>query len=283
MMSLTKHHGLGNDFLVRVVVDQARDDGDGEDGEDGEDGGDDGEYEDLARRLCNRRTGVGADGLLVAAIGDDAIVMTLYNADGTRAEMSGNGIRCLAHAVARHRGDLEPQRIVTDAGERMVTLEETDDPDCVLAAVDMGEIVDLDEPDGWSTLGVHPGRPVAHLGLGNPHAVVGVDDVGAVDLESLGTRVPHLNLEIVEPGPGEDAIRMRVHERGAGITAACGTGAVASAAAARRWGFVAPSVTDVTVHMDGGDATVVLDEPTPGRAMLIGPSTFVAAIEVTAT
>ena len=286
MMSLTKHHGLGNDFLVRVVVDKAGDDGDGEDGEDGEDredGEDDGEYEDLARRLCNRRTGVGADGLLVAAIGDDAIVMTLYNADGTRAEMSGNGIRCLAHAVARHRGDLEPQRIVTDAGERMVTLEETDDPDCVLAAVDMGEIVDLDEPDGWSTLGVHPGRPVAHLGLGNPHAVVGVDDVGAIDLESLGARVPHLNLEIVEPGPGEDAIRMRVHERGAGITAACGTGAVASAAAARRWGFVAPSVTDVTVHMDGGDATVVLDEPTPGRAMLIGPSTFVAAVEVTAT
>ena len=107
-----------------------------------------------------------------------------------------------------------------------MTLSPTDDPDTIEASVAMGAVEPLGEPSGWNELGCHPDRPVAHLSVGNPHSVVGVDEVGAVDLVHLGSLVPHINLEIVEPGPEPNAITMRVHERGAGVTEACGTGAV---------------------------------------------------------
>lgn len=261
-LTLTKHHGLGNDFLVAFhpgIEDLA----------------------ELARRLCDRHRGVGADGLLVAEDADGyAARMTLYNADGSRAEMSGNGIRCFAQALAERRGDLSDQLILTDAGDRLVVLDATDDPATITARVEMGEVSRLDEPAGWEALGCHPDRPVAHLGLGNPHSVVGVDEVAAVDLAHLGSQIPHVNLEIVEPGPEPNAITMRVHERGAGITRACGTGACAAAYAARSWGLVARNAGDVVVHMDGGTASVHFPDDASGRAVLIGPATFIATIQV---
>ncbi|MFM7684667.1 MAG: diaminopimelate epimerase [Actinomycetota bacterium] len=264
ILSLTKHHGLGNDFLV--VFAPAVDDLAG-----------------LARRFCDRRRGIGADGLLVAteAEGFDAR-MVLHNADGSRAEMSGNGIRCFAQAVAARNGSLAPQRILTDAGERLVVLTATPDPTMVLAAVDMGEVADLAEPHGWAALECDPLRPVRHLSLGNPHSVVAVDDVGVVDLARLGSLVPHVNLEVVEPGPEPHGITMRVHERGAGITEACGTGACASAWAARMWGLVPGSAAEIVVHMDGGDATVRLHDPAPNRVTLVGPAQYVASVQVEA-
>jgi diaminopimelate epimerase len=261
-LTLTKHHGLGNDFLVAFHP-----------------GVDD--LPALARRLCDRRRGVGADGLLVADEADGyAARMTLYNADGSRAEMSGNGIRCFAQALAERRGDLSAQLILTDAGDRLVVLEGTEDPATITARVEMGDVSILDEPAGWVALGCHPDRPVAHLSLGNPHSVVGVDEVAAVDLVHLGRQVPHVNLEIVEPGPESNAITMRVHERGAGITEACGTGACAAAYAARSWGLVARGAGDVVVHMDGGTATVSFSDEAPERAILTGPATFIAEIDV---
>src|SRR5690606_566318 len=126
----------------------------------------------------------------------------------------------------------------------------------------------------------NPDRPVAHLSLGNPHSVVGVDDVHDVDLAALGQQVPHVNLEIVEAGPESHAITMRVHERGAGITEACGTGACAAAYAARSWGLVASGPGSVVVHMDGGSATVTFAEDSPQRAVLSGPATHVGTIEI---
>ena len=262
VLTLSKHHGLGNDFLVvfdPAVADPAA----------------------LARRVCDRRRGVGADGLLVATQdAGGAMRMVLHNADGSRAEMSGNGIRCFAHAVARRTGSLAPQRILTDAGERLVRLAATEDPATIDATVEMGEVVDLDEPSGWAELGAHPDRPVAHLGLGNPHSVVGVDDVGAVDLALLGGKVPHVNLEIIEPGPEPHAITMRVHERGVGVTDACGTGACASAWAAVSWGLVAANVPEVVVHMDGGSARVAINRPVDGSVTLTGPATYVGTIEI---
>ena len=149
-----------------------------------------------------------------------------------------------------------------------------------MAQVEMGEVTGLPEPAGWSTLGCHPDRPVAHLSMGNPHSVVGVDEVAVVDLVELGSKVPHVNLEIIEPGPEANAVTMRVHERGAGITSACGTGACAAAYAARSWGLVPPSEPEVIVHMDGGTATVALTDDEPARAILTGPAAFVATIEI---
>ena len=261
-LHLTKHHGLGNDFLVAFHPDSD-------------------DLASLARRLCDRRRGIGADGLLVAESHEGyAARMTLYNADGSRAEMSGNGIRCFAQALARRRGDLSDQLILTDAGDRLVVLEATDDPATISARVEMGDVSPLDEPSGWSALGCHPDRPVAHLSLGNPHSVVGVDEVAVVDLALLGGQVPQVNLEIIEPGPEPNAVTMRVHERGAGITEACGTGACAAAFAARSWGLVASAATDVVVHMDGGTATVSFADDAPRRAVLTGPATFVGSIEI---
>jgi diaminopimelate epimerase len=261
-LTLTKHHGLGNDFLV--VFEPPIDD-----------------LGTLARAVCDRRRGVGADGLLVGGAAEGySARMTLYNADGSRAEMSGNGIRCFAQALAVRRGDLSEQRILTDAGVRLVTLSTTSDPATIDARVEMGDVTTIAEPDGWPALGCHPDRPVAHLSLGNPHSVVGVDEVAVVDLLALGAQVPLINLEIIEPGPGPNAITMRVHERGAGITEACGTGACAAAYAARSWGLVARGHGHVVVHMDGGTATVSFAPESPERAVLCGPATYVATIEL---
>jgi diaminopimelate epimerase len=264
-LTLTKHHGLGNDFVVAFHPGVA-------------------DLPALARRLCDRRTGIGADGLLIAESKEGyAAEMVLYNADGSLAEMSGNGIRCFAQALAMRRGDLDPQRISTDAGDRSVTLWTTDDPNTISVCVQMGNVAPLAEPDGWTALGCHPDRPVAHLSMGNPHSVVGVDDIDVVDLADLGSKVPQVNLEIVEPGPELNGVTMRVHERGAGITQACGTGACAAAYASKQWGLVKADAEDVLVHMDGGTASVSFDPDQPSRATLTGPATHIATIDVPLT
>lgn len=258
MLTLTKHHGLGNDFLVLFDPPET-------------------DLAVLARRWCDRRRGIGADGLLIGTSvdGHDAR-MLLHNADGSRAEMSGNGIRCFAQAMSRRDGRTGTLSILTDAGERSVEVSPTDDPATVEVSVDMGSVERLDAPADWDSLGCHPDRPIAHLGLGNPHSVVGVDDVDVVDLVGLGSKVPGVNLEIVAPGDEQHVIRMRVHERGVGVTEACGTGACASARAAASWGLATPRDGVIVVRMDGGSATVALDRPAPGRVTLIGPATYVA-------
>lgn len=238
----------------------------------------------VARAWCDRALGVGADGLLLLDRVDDVNArMTLYNSDGSLAEMSGNGARCFAHALFRAdaaRGE-RSYRLHTGAGERAVTVGWQDES-CVVASVDMGEVTTIDAPVGWEALGAHPDRPVAHVSVGNPHTVVGVDDVNDMDLLALGRKIPQVNLEVIAPGPTTNAITMRVHERGAGITQACGTGACVSAWAARQWGIVAPvgDPGEVVVHMPGGDAIVTLNAPLPGRVTLTGPACFVGVYEV---
>jgi diaminopimelate epimerase len=267
-ITLSKFHGLGNDFLV-CRTDQALPRI---------------AWEVLAERWCDRRRGVGADGLLVLGVeAERSLTMALFNADGSRAEMSGNGIRCLVHAAYRDDGGQgEVEYLVrTDAGERRVRIWSVSDHE-VEAEVDMGEVVPIAAPTGFDATTPHPDRPVAHLGLGNPHSVVAVDDVAVVDLERLGALVPSVNLEIVEPGPERNAVTMRVHERGVGVTEACGTGASAVAWASARWGIVDPIDGAVTVHMDGGDVIVRLDTPAVGRVTLVGPSVHIATVQVSA-
>jgi diaminopimelate epimerase len=278
-LTVTKHHGLGNDFLV--ALDQAIETAD---------------LPALARRLCDRRTGIGADGLLVgrtpgvdgAGDGDGDGVdarMLLFNADGSPAEMSGNGIRCFAQALALRRGDVLPEAmtVATDAGLRHLHLAPGGHTGEILVSVDMGEVGPLPEPERWQQIGTDSMRPVSHLSVGNPHSVVAVDSVADVDLLAIGSIVPHVNLEIVEPGPERHAITMRVHERGAGITSACGTGAAASAWAAAEWGLAVPADGEIVVHMDGGDAKVLLHHPEPGRVTLVGPSELIGTIVVPLT
>ena len=245
-MRLTKHHGLGNDFLVLLDLD-AQHLVDAE----------------LARALCDRRTGVGADGLIhgTAGAGHVDLTMTLFNADGSLAEMSGNGIRCLAQAEALRRdvGELDVE-VLTETGVRRVTVEPAGNALTVHATVDMGPAKVIDESDGRM-----------EVDMGNPHLVVRVDDPWAAGVTDEAE--PDRNTEFISAGPGKDAITMRVVERGVGETLACGTGACAAAHAANAWGLVGERVT---VHMAGGDAEVVLGD----SITLSGPATYVATVEV---
>lgn len=270
-VSVTKHNGLGNDFLVldrreasalsNAQVSEI-------------------DWPNMARSWCNRKTGIGADGLLLLGrVNANTLTMRLFNSDGSLAEMSGNGIRCLAQAAQMADG-LSTQveyAVTTDAGERRVVVTpRANDSQTVDASVDMGPIGTLVEPTGWASLECDPMRPVMHISVGNPHSVVGVEEVAVVPLKELGEKVPQINLEIIEPGPEVNAITMRVHERGAGITQACGTGACASAWAAVQWGLVPKSASEVIVHMDGGDVQVRVNEPKAGSVTLIGSAQFVS-------
>jgi diaminopimelate epimerase len=264
---LTKHEALGNDFLV-LFDDQPMPRL---------------PLEVLAQRWCQRRRGIGADGLLIGLTGphntgDVDLGMALYNADGSRAELSGNGLRCLAQAWAeRHDVTHGEVRIATDAGLRMVRFEPGGRLGTITASVSMGTVTALPPPQGWAATGIDWGRPALHVSVGNPHSVVAVDDVNVVDLATIGALVPEVNLEVVEPGTDEHAVRMRVHERGAGLTEACGTGACAAAWAAAHWGLAGPDGKgEITVHMDGGSAKVRLGE----EVILTGPSTTIASIEI---
>ena len=221
-MRLTKHHGLGNDFLVLLDPDASHP-----------------LDAAVARALCDRHTGVGADGLIRATPAEpttEALVrMELRNADGSRAEMSGNGIRCLAQAILladRAVGATIP--IATDAGLRTVTVHEQVDAVTHSVSVAMGVArVEGDAPE-WE------GGAVARallVDMGNPHLVLDVSGAGqgaleAVDLvevgETVNGKVPgganvHLLTTADEPG----AVAIRTYERGVGPTLACGTGACA--------------------------------------------------------
>jgi len=248
---LQKLHGLGNDFLVLLDLD----------GKQSIDA-------DLARAVCDRRTGVGADGLIHLGPG---LRMTLLNADGSRAEMSGNGIRCLAHALARERATPElAVDIETDAGMRHVEVTPGSDGRSVTATVAMGAVRAAPAPD------LHlDAKDTVGADVGNPHLVALFADRPALDAAADGFARTDRNVEFVIAGPGEGQITMRVVERGVGETQACGTGACAAAWATHQWGLAGDRVT---VTMPGGDVVVELGD----EVRLTGPSVHIADIELAA-
>jgi diaminopimelate epimerase len=264
-MRLTKHHGLGNDFLV-LLDDEASRPLDA----------------DVAQALCDRRTGVGADGMIRAtpldAVADDAVAaMELRNADGSPAETSGNGIRCLAQALILAGwagGPTIPIR--TDAGRRVVTLHDRADRRTHTLSVEMGVARVGGEAPEWAG---GPVRRTLRVDVGNPHLVFevgGADEVDIVELgESVNAKEPggaNVHLLTAEAG---DHIAIRTYERGVGPTLACGTGACAAAVAARAWGLVGGVVA---VDQAGGTAEVTVGAD--GAVVLRGPATLVATVEL---
>lgn len=246
---LQKWHGAGNDFLVDVVSP-------------GE-----GAWWDGARAaaICDRHLGIGADGLLVGEVGE-RIAMTLFNADGTTAEMSGNGVRCLVAAVVRARS-LEGTHldVDTEAGVRSVTYSLAGESGW--ASVSMGPVSATEPLEG--TLGV--------LNVGNPHVVI--RDVAEWDdaqrehvAAQLSDSVGGANVEFVTVD-GLNHVAMRVIERGVGWTLACGTGSCAVAAVLARRGEVA---SPVVVANPGGELSVSL---VGDEATLAGPMAFVGDVE----
>jgi diaminopimelate epimerase len=240
-LHLTKHHGAGNDFLVLVDIDTVCP-----------------LDPSLVSALCDRRFGVGADGVIrILAGGDGAdLAMELRNADGQEAEMSGNGMRCLAQAAV-DAGLVHPPTftVSTLAGIRTVDYHPGEAAGAAVASVDMGvATLGPDQPQQFAD------RRARQVDVGNPHLVLLGPDPKDVDVAELGPRLQGvhpggINVEFISIGPGPDAISLRVWERGVGETQACGTGSVAAAAAARSWGLVGETVS---VHNPGGPLEVTL-------------------------
>jgi diaminopimelate epimerase len=226
---------------------------------------------EFARQLCSRSAGVGADQLLViaraseAALSQTAIArMDIYNADGSVAEMCGNGIRCVALRLARH-GLLKvgkSERIETLAGLKTVTLMAEPTETSGMIRVDMG-VPRVLTPAVGEELVLSSGQRVRfhEVDMGNPHAVIFVQGLEAFPVERLGPEIERhprfprrTNVEFVEVRSCEE-LRVRVWERGAGITLACGTGACASAVVAVNLGFALQGAP-VSVRLPGGELKI---------------------------
>lgn len=225
--------------------------------------------------------GIGSDGLVL--IGRSAVAdfsMRIFNADGSEARMCGNASRCIAKYV-HDKGLTDKETITLDTLSGIKTLRLTVEGGQVQAVtVNMGEPVVV-HPLALS--GKFAGLGDAwFVNMGNPHAVIFVDDIRKVDLPSIGPQLERgampegrVNVEFVqrlETG----SLRMRVWERGSGITLACGTGACASFAAARASGRCN---AQADVAMDGGTLRIATD-PQTGHVLMTGPAAFVFEGEI---
>ena len=271
-MRASKHEGAGNDFIVVLDPDAALRLTVGQ-----------------VRLLCDRRRGVGADGIIRVGPGRQGcdLSMELRNADGGTAEMSGNGIRCLAQAAV-DGGLVSPPRftVATAAGIRTVDFVAGESPGWARASVDMGPVtLGPDQPQDFAD------RKARTADVGNPHLVLLGPEVATVDVAVLGPQLQSpfeggINVEWIclagagaGAGAGASDLDLRVWERGAGETLACGTGSVAAAAAARSWGVVDPD-GPVRVHNPGGTLEVTLGARPGDPAFLAGPVRKVADIDI---
>ncbi|ODA40967.1 diaminopimelate epimerase [Desulfosporosinus sp. BG] len=270
-MEFVKMHGLGNDFVFldhfSVVVDV--------------------DYSELARKLCHRQFGIGGDGLIVILPSEVADArMRIINSDGSEPEMCGNGIRCFARyvydqGIVKHN----PMRVETLAGVLTLKLNIQDDQ-VHGVQVDMGEpilradlipVLSHGEPVVGQSLEVL-GETFQYtaVSMGNPHCLIFVDDFSTLDFERVGPAIEKhslfprkTNVEFIQINSSKEMI-MKVWERGAGPTLACGTGACASVVAA-----VLNNKTEraVTVHLPGGD--LFIEWGADNHVYMTGPATYV--------
>lgn len=210
--------------------------------------------------ICDRRFGIGADGVLVVS-GGESVTMEYWNADGNPAEMCGNGLRCVAR-YASDRGLVSAGEfnVVTPVGARSVEVDE----EVIRAEIGSPRVVGHTEIDG---------ERYHLIDVGNPHAVVEVGDLDGLAVSEVGARVgtdPQFrdgtNVEFVRFGDG--GVDMRVWERGVGETLACGSGMVAAAFVATK---VARFDSPVAVTVPGGTGQVDFRE---GSGWLIGPVSY---------
>lgn len=275
-LTFTKMHGLGNDFIV--IDDRAG-------------------ALDLSPEavmwLTDRHFGIGADGLILVrrpTVPGADVSWWFRNADGSVAEMCGNGIRCLAkYVVDRGLVDEEAETVTIETALGLYEVRFTRDADGRLATatVDMGEpvlaadrvpvLLSCDTPgdpvidcDLETSLGA---VRVTCVSMGNPHCVIFVDDVDGAPVETLGPEIEHhpvfpnrTNVEFAE-ATGTGVIRLRVWERGVGETLACGTGACAATVAAA---LTCRGGRDATVELPGG--TLEIHWSPDGRVLMTGPA-----------
>lgn len=248
-IEFTKYHGLGNDF---ILIDNR---------------GDSSPMitQEQAVQWCDRNFGIGADGVIFALPGQDGTdyTMRIFNCDGSEPEMCGNGIRCLAHFLSELSGvaNKTEYRIYTLGGVMMIKIQgdsikvdmgipmlAADQIPTTLAAAD-DQVVNAPLEVAGKTW------QVTCVSMGNPHCITFVEDVAAIDLATLGRQFEHnaafpqrTNTEFVQV-VRPDYLKMRVWERGAGATLACGTGACATVVAGVLTGM---SERKCTVELPGG-------------------------------
>lgn len=255
-----KMHGLGNDFVILDARAQALD-----------------LTPERARAVADRHTGVGCDQLIVIEPARNSVSdawMTIYNPDGSQSGACGNATRCVAWLLMREKGT---DKVVIETKAGLLDAEARGD---LKVAVDMGPArldwreIPLAEAVDTLHMGIRVGSlsdPVG-VSMGNPHAVFFVDDAQAVDLAALGPVLENhalfperANIEVAQV-LGEGRIRMRVWERGAGITQACGTGACATLVAAARRGLTGRRAE---VVLDGG--TLEIEWLKDDHVLMTGP------------
>ena len=254
MFHFTKMQGLGNDYLYvfgevpeKIVA--------------------------LCQKLSDRHFGAGSDGMIYispSAVAD--FKMRIFNADGSEAKMCGNGIRCVGKYVY-DKGYTDQTHLTVETLSGVKTLDLR-----VLGGkvkevtVDMG-VTQVEKEMRLSISGAN--LVCTPVSVGNPHAVVFVEDAGSAPVELLGKQIEHhaafpdgVNVEFVQV-LSQTELRMRVWERGSGITMACGTGACASVAAAVKKGYCLPD-TPISVRLDGGILKITVTQD--GRVTMTGPA-----------
>jgi len=278
-LEFVKMEGLGNDFIIlddrQCKIQQYK------------------EYPLLAKKLCSRHFGIGADGIiLILDSPDHDIKFQIFNSDGSQAQMCGNGMRCFAKYLYENKIlSKKMMTVETKAGTiipKIISKVINRDKDTVESVmVDMGEPVLLCKDIPFKSqnaksvqeklIAMNKEYTVTAVGMGNPHCVIFVDDVEKVDIKKLGPiienheRFPeNTNVEFVEIINFRE-LKMKVWERGAGITLACGTGACASLIAATLAGKVDQKAI---VHLAGGDLEIYWDKKT-NHIFKTGPATEV--------
>jgi diaminopimelate epimerase len=253
-LRFSKYHGLGNDFVLveGPLMDPSR-----------------------AVRICDRRRGVGADGVVTILPGRSpgaAATMHIYNSDGSVAEMCGNAIRCLAVHLSKDRGQSGELLFDTGAGPKRCTLHRGAGGATEAISVEMGPARVVGEQD-FDVAGerLHAVR----VDMGNPHAVL-FDTPTRERAAAVGPRIEAsvsggINVGFARPGPS--GIDLVVWERGAGLTDACGTGACAAAVTAVRSGAVKAGAP-IEVRLPGGALQITV-APGLERVTMRGPATHV--------
>ena len=273
-MKFTKMHGIGNDYVyvdgfAESVADPAA----------------------LAPIIADRHFGVGGDGLIMILPSKKADVrMRMFNADGSEAEMCGNGVRCVAKYAYDH-GLAKKNPLTVETGRGVLSLKLHMDWNVVQSVtvnmsqpilalpeipVDADRVTRTDKEHEFRL--IVDGQPIdaVFVSMGNPHAVIFVDDVTAIPLTTLGPQVEHhpafprrINAHWVQVH-SRDEVTMRTWERGSGITQACGTGACAVAVAAVQTNRCNRKIL---AHLPGGDLT--LEWVASGDVLMTGPATEV--------
>jgi len=279
-LKFAKMHGIGNDF---PIIDESKGEVIPEE-----------DKPEACRILCHRHFGVGGDGVLFVVPSDVAdIGYRMFNPDGSEAEMCGNGIRCFGDFVYRNK-IIESETMTVETKSGIKTIEITvEDGEPVLFKVNMGKstfdvdkipmIADSDEfIDGDLEVCGETFKTTV-ISVGNPHAIIFVDDVDSIDLDKFGPAIEahklfpeKINVHFVEVISKNEG-KMRTWERGAGITLACGTGATSTAISGYKLGLFDK---DILLHLPGGDLEFeIYEEDGQLGAFMKGPAKLVFEAE----